>query len=233
MGMKNGSISALRQIHLFSSITEEELECIASKLSLKSFKRGQVVFHEDDTNRYMYAVLSGKVKVYKTTVDGKETTLATHGQGDSFGELSLLDGKTEPATVASIENCTLAIISKSSFHELLASNARLSSALLRIFCARLRESWRIIEMLNMKNAAQRVRLMLLILAEKEGERLDDGILIRQRLTHQGIAEMTGLTRESVTRVLDSWINDGSISIDSKKIVVLKKSFFTEDFPDVI
>lgn len=231
--MKNKALSALRGISLFSSLTEAELADITHKLTLNTYGRGQTVFHEDDTNRYMYAVLSGKVKVYKTTREGKETILATHGQGDFFGELSLLDGKTAPATVSAIEDCTLAIISKAAFHELLGSNPKLRGELLRIFCARLREAWRTIEMLNMKNAADRVRFLLLMMAEKDGERNPDGIALRQRLTHQTLADMTGLTRESVTRVLDAWIESGEISVDRKKTVLLRKSFFTEDFPGVI
>ena len=109
-------IRLLRRIYLFSSLTNEELHAIAGKIIVKSFKRHEVILHDEDTNEFMYSILEGEVKVVQTTEEGKEIILAMHRSGDFFGELSLIDGKTVPATVLATKDSITAIISKKDFY---------------------------------------------------------------------------------------------------------------------
>src|SRR5512135_3727310 len=107
--MENVKIDFLRNIELFSGLDEEELNQISSKVVLKEFKKNEVILYEEDTNEFMYIVLFGKVTVVKTTEDGKEIILAAHQSGEFFGEMSLIDGMTSPATVMATENSLVAL----------------------------------------------------------------------------------------------------------------------------
>jgi CRP/FNR family cyclic AMP-dependent transcriptional regulator len=215
--MENVKIDFLKDIELFSGLDEQELNQISGKVTLKEFKKNEVILYEEDTNEFMYIVLFGKVIVVKMTEDGKEIILATHQLGEFFGEMSLIDGRTSPATVLATENSLVAIISKKDFYSLLTDYPKVLEKMLQILCSRLRDSWKRIHMLNFKNAAQRVKMLFLTLSFDKGEKEAGGVTLNIKLTHQNIADMIGLTRETVTRVLDKWQKDGEITIKNKFI----------------
>jgi CRP/FNR family transcriptional regulator len=176
----------------------------------------------------MYVILNGKVKVVQTTEDGKEILLALHQSGDFFGEMSLIDGKTSPANVIATEDSTAAIISKKDFNSLIRTQKKVLDNLLLILCSRHRESWDKIQMLNYKNASHRIKLLFFMLSDKYGEKTAEGVTINMKLTHQEIAEMTGMTRETVTRVLDRWQREGEINILKNKFIHLSPIFLQKD-----
>ena len=89
----------IKKAEIFSSLNDAEMVQILNKLSVKQFTKGEMILYEEDTNQYMYVIMLGKVKVIKTTEEGKEIILAIHKSGSFFGEMSLIDGKTAPASV--------------------------------------------------------------------------------------------------------------------------------------
>jgi CRP/FNR family transcriptional regulator len=225
--MGKHEIGPLRKIQLFFSLSDEELGLVSDKLIVKRFRKNEIILQEEDTNEYMYIILDGKVKVVQTTEDGKEILLAIHQAGDSFGEMSLIDGKTSPATVVATENSSVSIVSKKDFYSILETQKKVLNNLLLILCSRYRESWEKIQMLNYKNASHRVKILLLMLSEKYGEKTPEGVTLNIKLTHQEIAEMTGMTRETVTRVIDKWQRDGEINVLKSKFIRMSPNFLIE------
>jgi CRP/FNR family transcriptional regulator len=221
-------IESIKKIPLFASLTDEELRHVGDKLVIKRFRKNEIILQEEDTNEYMYIILNGKVKVIQTTEDGKEILLAIHQSGEFFGEMSLIDGKTSPATVIATENSSAAIISKKDFYSLLETQKKVLDNLLLILCSRHRESWEKIQMLNHKNASHRIKILFLMLSDKYGEKTAEGITLNIKLTHQEIAEMTGMTRETVTRVIDRWLREGEINVLKNKFIHLNANFLTEE-----
>src|SRR5574341_914009 len=187
----------LKRIRLFRSLTEGELYDISPKVMLKEFRKNHVILREQDTNSFMYIIVRGKVKIYQITEQGKEMILSVHSAGDFFGEMSLIDGKTDPATVAAIEPSLIAVIPRDDFYFLLHSQKKILENLLELMCTRLRESWKKIQMLNFNDASQRIKMLMLMLAENYGEKANGGTTLRIKLIHQNIADMAGLTRETV------------------------------------
>ena len=231
--MENIKIDFLRNIQLFSSLTDEELLHISSKIMLKEFKKNEVILYEQDTNEFMYIILFGKVKVIQTTEDGKEIILATHRSNELFGEISLIDGKTSPATVLATETSLIAIISKKDFYSLLIHQSKVLEKMLQILCSRLRESWKRIEILNFKDASQRIKMLFLLLSNDNGQKTPEGVVLNIRLTHQNIADMVGLTRETVTRVIDKLRREGGIKVLKDKCILLRQDFLQKDVKYVI
>jgi CRP/FNR family transcriptional regulator len=231
--MENIKIDFLRNIQLFSSLTDEELLHISSKIMLKEFKKNEVILYEQDTNEFMYIILFGKVKVIQTTEDGKEIILATHRSYELFGEISLIDGKTSPATVLATETSLIAIISKKDFYSLLIHQSKVLEKMLQILCSRLRESWKRIEILNFKDASQRIKMLFLLLSHDNGQKTPEGVVLNIKLTHQNIADMVGLTRETVTRVIDKLRRAGEIKVLKDKCILLHQDFLQKDFKSVI
>lgn len=222
--IENVKIDFLRNSYLFSCLTDEELKQICNEVSIEEFKKHETILHEEDTNEFMYIILYGKVKVSRINEEGKEIILALHQTNDSFGELSLIDGKTTPATVSAIEDSLIAFISKKSFYSILLNREKVLEKILYVLCSRLRESWKKIFLLNLKNAAQKIKMLFFMLSHEYAEKTSNGIIITIKLTHQEIADMTGLTRETVTRVIDKLQKDKEISILQNKFIQLNKDF---------
>ena len=218
----------LNMIELFVSLTDEELNSINNLLAVKRFKKNEVILHEEDTNKFMYIVLSGRVRVIQITEDGKEILLAIHQAGEFFGEMSFIDGKTSPATIVAADDSVISIISRDEFYSTIYTHKKVLYNLLLILCSRLRESWEKIQLLNLKNASERLKILFYMLSNKYGEKTSKGITLNIKLTHQDMAEMTGMARETVTRVLDKWNKEGEISILGNKLIQLKADFLQKD-----
>lgn len=221
-------LDMLRNIQLFSSLAEEELHQISKQIQIRRFKKNGVILYEENTNQVMYIILSGKVKVLQTTEDGKEIILAIHKAGDFFGEISLIDSLTMPASVVATEESIVAIISKKDFYTILHSQGKVVEDLLLIMCSRLRESWRKMQILSLNNAAQKIRMLFLMLSQDHGKKTVDGLMLDIKLTHQDIANMVGITRETVTRILDKWLVDEDIRVIKKKFMLLSNDFLKTD-----
>ncbi len=225
MRLAESRIEALLKIDLFTSLSRDELQQVTQKMVVKSFKRNEVIFYEEDANEFMYIILDGEVKVIQSTEEGKEIIVAIHRTGDFFGELSLIDGKTSPASVVATRHSVMAIISKNAFFALIYNQPNVLKKLLLILCSRFRESLGTIQMLNFNNALQRIKILFIMLAEKYGKEEKGSKVLDIKLTHQDMAEMAGMTRETVTRVLDKMQKDGEITILKDKLIALKRNFF--------
>jgi CRP/FNR family transcriptional regulator len=219
----------LEKIPLFTSLTAAELQQEREKFVIKSFKKNEVILHEEDTNEYMYIILDGEAKVVNTNEKEKEMLITMHRSGDFFGELSLIDGKTSPATIIAAKDSVTAIISKKDFYSLLFSQSKVLENLLQLFCSRIRESLKKIQILNFNNAAQRIKMLFLLLSETYGEKTEKGTILKIKLIHQDIADMIGLTRETVTRVLDKWQKGGEIIILKNRYILLCPEFESISF----
>lgn len=217
-------VEVLKRIQLFQFLSDDELHAIWPKVVFREFKKGQLILREQQTNEFMYIVIRGKVKIFQISEDGRERILSLHNTGEFFGEMSLIDGATSPATVSALEPSTVAIISRSDFYALLHSQSKILNNLLNILCFRLRDSWKKIQMLTFHDASDRVKMLLMMLEESHGEKTDRGTVLNIKLIHQNIADMTSLTRETVTRVLDRFVKSGEITILSNKLIQLNPEF---------
>ena len=101
--------------------------------------------------------------------------------------------------------------------------------LLLLLSGRLRHSWNQMRMLHFKDASNRVMASIKEMAAERGEVGPEGVLLTLRLTHQNIADLTGLTRETVTRIIDKWKRSGLLSLDENRHMLIRHSFFEENF----
>jgi CRP-like cAMP-binding protein len=222
--MDKDAAARLKGVGFFSELTDEGFRRIGGRL--QRFAKGAVILNEADTNECMYAVVEGEVKASRTLEGGRETILAIHGAGESFGELALIDGRTAPATVTASRDSLVALITKRDFNEVLMADRNVLSYFLRLMCSRLREAWRMQEILQQRDAHERVRMMFGKLAAERGTRLPEGTtLVNSRLTHQEVADMTGLSRETVTRVIDQMKLGGQLRFGEDRLYILSKDFF--------
>jgi CRP/FNR family transcriptional regulator len=211
-------VDLIRKVPLFSTLSNDEFEQLAHVFVTRAYRKGQIIFLEEETGNYMYLVLSGKVKVSKAGAAGKETILAIHRAGDFFGEMSLLDGKTAPATVSAMEDAKIISISGSDFHKYLLHNEKVLLQIINVLCARLRQVWQT-QSLSSSTADARIRRGIYELAKRHGVRDAHGTIIDLKITHQELAEMVGTSRETVTRVLARLKKQKIIEIDQRRMTL--------------
>jgi len=180
----------LKTIELLSTLSDEEVEHVRERAVIKKFLKNETILHEEDTNEFLYMILSGSVKVVQTTQDGKEMVLAMHRSRDFFGEMSLLDGKTVPATVVAMEDSVVARMKAHDFIALIRSDFDLTLRLLRILTGKARGlSDRIFDLIA-HNARDRICFELARLAAT-GVRDGSRVMIRPAPTHYEIAARIG------------------------------------------
>ncbi len=222
---KTTTITLLRRIPFLAVLSDEELSSMEKAISVKRFLKNEVILLEDNTPDYMYIIYSGRVKVLQSSAEGKEHILAIHKQGEFFGEMSLLDGQTAPASVIAMEDVDIGFLSREAFKAHLFSKVKVIKELNAMLCSRLREAWLKVKVLSFADAEQKIRAVLKLLGEQKGIKDMRGIIISIRLTHQDIADYAAASRETVTRIIDRLLKEDEIEILDNRNILLKPAFF--------
>lgn len=224
------SLDFLRRNPLFKDLSPEELDAMNHIFLEREYKKNQVIFMEEETGKYMYIVKFGEVKVVQSSSEGRENILAIHHSGDTFGEMSLLDNMTTPATVSAMEDCKIITISKVHFDAVLMRNPQVVRSMLAMLCMKLRDSWKIIQVLKFTDAETRLKHILLNLAKSEGIQKGDEICIKVKITHQELAEMAGTSRETISRLMSKLQTQNLLKISSHKMVLIGNPYWKESKP---
>ncbi|MCC6543245.1 MAG: Crp/Fnr family transcriptional regulator [Nitrospirae bacterium] len=210
-------IEHLKRMELFSSLSTEDLLHVGDKIFVKQYKKNDTILFKGDTNNNIYIIFDGEVKVSQSTEDGKEVILFIHQSGEIFGETSWGGRGNNPSLIAATKDTLCAVISMNELYSIMLNNNDILERLINILSSRLCQSWELIQMLNSNHAPHRIKTLLIMLAKRYEKNAREETILNIRLTHQSIANMTGLTRETVTRVIDVWLRKGEISTKNKFI----------------
>lgn len=211
----------VKSIPFFACLSDDEWEQVRHAFVEKLFSKNTIILGEQDTQKYMFIVLSGRVKVLHSGPDGTENILAIHSAGDFFGEMALLDGKTAPATLMAMENTRVALLTKKDFEIHFLNNTKVLHALIAVLCSRLRSTWVTTKLLSLPRAEDRIRAALKLLCSNHGTKDKHGTIISCKLTHQDIADYASVSRETVTRFLNKAVKKEEIEILDDKYLLLK------------
>ena len=217
-------LKTLENIPIFSCLLPDEKTRFNQIVMEKHFKKNSIILMEDDSKNFMYVIFSGKIKVVQTNPEGKEQILVIRKRGDFFGEMTLLDGKSQPASIVAMEDATVGLISKVDFERYFMKDTHVLKQIISLLCERLRESWVMLRVLGLSDAETRVRAVLAHISSIYGIKDVRGIIIPLKLTHKEIADYAALTRETVSRLLSRLCQAGEIEIIGNKNIILKNSF---------
>lgn len=215
-------VAFLRNVPLFEGLSNEELETIANVTITRSYGKDGVIILAEEEGNSLFIIDSGQVKVSIVSEDGREVILSLLGPGAVFGELSLLDGKPRSANVIATEETSLIMLRRPDFVQILFKMPQIATALLAELASRLRKTDRQIEGLALLDVTSRISETLLQLAGEHGSETAEGITLQNRPTHQELANMSGTTRETVSRVLKRLESHGYINCSGRTIVILKE-----------
>jgi len=209
----------LRQAPLFSALDEDAAESLGSSMQRIQLRRGEVLFREGDSGDRLYVVTEGKVKLGRTSVDGRENLLAILGPGQMFGELSLFDPGPRSATATAVTDCTLRSLSHDELSLWLDTRPDVARGLLNQLASRLRRANDVVADLVFSDVPGRVAKALLDLSRRFGRRADDGIHVHHDLTQEELAQLVGASRETVNKALADFATRGWIRLEPRSVVL--------------
>lgn len=205
----------LKNIPLFSSLSEQELDVISQMAVRKTCPADTLIMSEGDTDYALYVIESGRLKVFLMDETGKEIVLDTKGPGDYFGEMALLDDSPRSASVMALEGASMLVIQGREFREYLSTRPDIAINLLEALSRRIRILNEQVKDLALKDVYTRLVKVFRQLGEKEQGRY----VIHQKMTHQDLANRVGSSREMVSRIVTDLIKGGYIKKENNRLII--------------
>lgn len=213
------TVSLLARVPLFTSLKPAYIAELASKVRIRNYRRGEIIFHKDDPGPTLYIIKTGQVKITTYSSEGEEVILSILTENEFFGELSLLDGKPRSANVTAIETTQVLVLQQHDFLDTIEKHPEIAKQIMVALSERLRQTNRLLEDIVFLDLSGRLCRRLLELSEKHGRKTDKGIEIDLRFTQQDLADYVGASRVAVNKLLGSFRDKGFISILSKHIII--------------
>lgn len=210
----------LRQAPLFSGLDDDVAGELESSMASTTLRRGEILFSEGDDGNQLYVVTDGKIKLGRTSPDGRENLLAILGPGQMFGELSFFDPGPRSATATAVTDVELKSLGHDALSPVLNSHPDVAHALLNQLAGRLRRTNEVVGDLVFSDVPGRVAKALLDLASRFGRRADDGIHVNHDLTQEELAQLVGASRETVNKALADFASRGWLRLEPRSVVIL-------------
>ncbi|HIM73985.1 MAG TPA: Crp/Fnr family transcriptional regulator [Candidatus Marinimicrobia bacterium] len=219
----------LRNVPIFTALSDSDLNRIASKMVSRDYEKGQMILLEESTGETFFIITSGTVKVTRLSDDGREVILALLGGSDFFGEMSLLDGEGRSANIVANEDAEVMTLSRRDFLECLETYPKIAIALLEELAVRLRKSDQQIESLSLSDSEQRIGITLIRLAEERGTIKRGDVTVQNLPYQQDIANMAGTSRETVSRTLKLLEDKKLVKRNGGDITIFNFNTFRQSF----
>jgi CRP/FNR family transcriptional regulator, cyclic AMP receptor protein len=200
----------LRQLPIFSELGDEALVRLSERCVARTFAPGHLLFTAGEACRGLYIVEWGRVRIYRTSPEGREQVLHIEGPGRTVAELPMFDGGPYPASAITIEESRLVFLPRADFEYLYRTHPDVADAIIRSLGARLRHLVQVTETLAFRDVAARLAMLLADYAERSGEVTSAGVELTLRRTQEELSLEIGTARESVSRALKQLRRHGLI-----------------------
>jgi CRP/FNR family cyclic AMP-dependent transcriptional regulator len=215
-------ITLLREIPLFNGLGEEDLATLVDDFHLKEYTKGEIIFRQGDTSRELYIVVKGKVRIFKISPSGDETSIQIFSSHDIIGEFATIDGQPRSATAKAIDRCMLLAMAGERFLQHMREIPDLALGMTRLLAAKVRWTAAYAETVAQYDCAGRLLHILLLYNEQFGEEVEAGkcYVLDLALNQADLASLVGARREWVNRILGDWRKRGLIEYEAGKIFIL-------------
>ncbi len=210
----------VRQAPLFSALDDADVPALRATMTSTRIGRGETLFREGVQGDRLYVIVSGKVKLGRSSVDGRENLVAILGPGEMFGELSLFDPGPRNATATAIAETELIGLGHEAFTEFLKDHPAVAKALLAALARRLRRTNDSLADLVFTDVPGRVAKALLDLSQRFGRPSEEGVLVVHDLTQEELAQLVGASRETVNKALADFASRGWLRLEARAVLLL-------------
>ena len=210
----------LNATYLFQDLSQEDLAALEQRMPLKMVETGNLIYSPEEHAEVLFLLKNGRVRLFRLSPDGKALTTAIVEPGSVFGEMALLGQGMQDSFAEALENCAIYTLNRRDVQDVLLADPRVARRLLELVSRRLAETERKLEDFAFKNVPQRLASLLLQLAHVRPDQAEEAVALPARYTHQQLAEMIGTYRETATKVLNDFRQQGWVRIDHGRIQLL-------------
>jgi CRP/FNR family transcriptional regulator len=207
--------TAVAEVELFEGLSDQEVKALADIAVIRDCPRGQDIFHEGEAAQGFFAVASGRVRIFKTALSGKEHILHVFGPGQAFAEVAVFQGGTYPANAQAMEDSRILFFPRAAFKNLIKTHPELGMNMMGLLSGRLRFLVRRVEELSLKEVPARLAAHLLLLFESQGREE-----LTLDLTKGQLASYLGTIQETLSRILKRLSDQGLIAIKGRQVTLL-------------
>lgn len=211
--------SLIRDLAVFAAVPAADLDFILATASARRYAEGAAAYHQGEAATSFFLLLHGRMKAVQTTPDGQQIVVRHVDPGDLFGLAMAMRRPTYPASVLAVTESLALAWPDSQWSALTARVPALAANAMATMGERLQEAHTRIRELATEAVERRVAHALLRLVRQAGRKTDDGILIDFPLTRQDIAEMTGTTLHTVSRLMSAWEARGLVASQRRQVTV--------------
>ncbi len=213
-----GNTRPLHTTALFQDLSAEEQAALEQRLPQATFEAGALLYSPEERGEVLFLLKEGRVRLYRLSPDGKALTTAIVEPGAAFGEMALLGQGMQDSFAEALERSVLYTLNKRDIQDMLLSDPRVSRRLIELVSQRLEETEKKLAEFAFRNIPQRLASLLLQLAHAAPGQQPFSLPVRY--THQQLAEMIGTYRETVTKVLNEFRQQGWIRIEHGRIMLV-------------
>ncbi len=220
---------AFQHLYWFENLNEADFSILLPLVHCRRIEKETILFNEGDSGNGVHFVLSGLVKVVRTSEDGREHILRIVQPGETFAEVVLFTGRPYPATAIAATTCDIAFLPTAALETAVKASPELAVRLIHTLAERLYLVQEKVKLLALDNVAERTAAILLALAKEQGQPEKNGVIeLPWELTRQELANLVGATRETLARTLSAMKKDGLVDFDDRliKLYVTKLSHLT-------
>ena len=210
----------LRRAPLFEALDDEGTKALRAGVTEVPLARGDRLFDEGDAGDRLYVVLDGKIKLTRTSADGRENLISLIGPGEMFGELSLFDPRPRTMSASAVTDVRLAALAHDDLRSWLTGRPDVAMHLLAALARRLRRTNEVMSDLVFTDVPGRVAKALLDLAARFGTKQEDGLQVNHDLTQEELAQLVGASRETVNKALADFVARGWIQLHPKSVLLI-------------
>jgi len=213
----------LENFNLFKGLNPEKLDKLNKITNMKDIGKNQPIYFAHEPSNSIFFLKKGRIKLTRTSNDGKEMILGLINPGELFGEMSIYDEGERTDFAIAMEPVLICAINKEEFKKFITENTELNLKLTKLIGLRIKKYTERIEELVFKDAAQRIISFLIRLADDNGKQLGGDIFVKPFLKHQDIADLTACSRQTVNSVLTDLRDKNIINFDRRKLVIKDKN----------
>ena len=221
--MEDNVLETLAHTPLFGGLGKDQLAQIGKIAQSKRYSRGQAIFWDGDPGSGFYVVADGRVKIFKTSAEGKEQILHIYGPGNPFGEVPVFSGSRFPANAQAIEKSRLLFFPRKDFIDLISRQPSLALNMLAVLSMRLRQFTVQVENLSLKEVPARLASYLIFLAKEQQSTTEVSLPISKGQ----LASLLGTIPETLSRIFNKMSQYDLIAVDGSKISLMDMASLQE------
>jgi CRP/FNR family transcriptional regulator, nitrogen oxide reductase regulator len=211
--------SLLSNIGLFQGLPPPDLAQILTEAGELFFEGGSFLFYQDDTAERIFVLKSGRIKLTQLSDDGQQVLMRVMTTGMMFAAISLVEGAAYPVSAEAAEDSQVIYWSQETMLGLIDRYPQLAVNALKVLAGHVREFQDRYRELATERVERRLARTILRLANQTGKKTEEGVLLNLPLTRQDLAEMSGTTLFTVSRILTQWENQGLVISGRERVVI--------------